>query len=413
MSAFRRQHFALTALFIGAVLLISGCAAAPIRDARNAFYNRSPDAAVQAVSETKEVGDRDRLLWLMEKGAILHHAGRYKESSDVLLEASRLMEKQDIINMGQQTASVMTNDWVTEYKGEYSERLWVHTYLMMNFLMQHRYEGALVEAKKALKLFKEHPEPLERAYFTRALIALCYDNLRLYNDAYIEYKKLADALPDPAAVAPDLYRLARRLGFEEDARRYGALVPESHRLKPPSSQAELVILAGTGKGPVKVSSDIVVPPSIRFSFPRYVRKSAPQAVVTVSDSSGLLNGTLITTDVTAVAEASLSARAARMAFKETARAALKESVARAVERKNDELVSVLVRAILFIMEEPDTRAWETLPGGLTLARFQIAPGVHRDLTIRISGDGVSESMAIPEITVKAGQRVFYSLRASR
>ncbi len=406
-----RRLSALVLLLMGTVPLFWGCTAAPIRDARSTFYREAPEAAAEAVEAAEEVGRRDRLLWLMEKGAILHHAGRYEESTDALLAASRLMEEQDILNVGQQTSALITNDWATEYKGEYSERLWVHTYLMMNFLMRYRYESALVEAKKALKLFRAYPETLDRAYYTRALVALCYENLRLYNDAYIEYKKLAESLPDPSPVAADLYRLARMLGFSREAGRYRDMIPSPHLLPSPAA-AELVIFAGSGKGPVKVSGDIVVPPSIRFSFPRYLRRSSPDAVITVSEAGERLNGTLITTDVTAVAEASLSARATRLAFKETARAALKESVARAIERKNDEVVSVLARAILFIMEEPDTRAWETLPGGLTLARFRLTPGVHRNLIVRLSEAAGGKSVTIPELSVAAGQRVYYSLRAT-
>lgn len=403
--------YGLTALVLGAGLLLGGCTAAPIRDARNAFYTRAPSAAADALSEAEEVTGRDRLLWLMEKGAILHHAGRYEESADALLAAARLMDQQDIVNVGQQTASLATNDWATEYKGEYSERLWVHTYLMMNFLMGYRYDSALVEAKKALKLFKDYPDPLQRAYFTRALIALCYENLRLYNDAYIEYKALAETLPDPAAAAPDLFRMARRLGFADEAERYRAMIPAPDLLPSPNA-AEVVVFAATGKGPVKVSGDIVVPPSIRFSFPRYLRRSSSEASVSISGVNGPTAGILFTTDVTSIAEASLSARAARLAFKETARAALKESVARAIERKNDEFASILARAVLFIMEEPDTRTWETLPAGLTLARFRLAPGVHRDLTIRVAGELGEASIAIPELELRAGQRVYYSIRTT-
>ncbi len=408
----RRIH-GLTALLLGAVLLAAGCTSAPIRDARKAFYTQAPEAAAGALSEAEEVEGRDRLLWLMEKGAILHYAGQYEKSTDALLAAARLMDQQDILNVGQQTASVVTNDWATEYKGEYSERLWVHTYLMMNFLMRYRYDSALVEAKKALKIFKDYPEPLERAYFTRALIALCFENVRLYNDAYIEYKKLAEALPEPAAVAPDLYRLARTLGFTDEAARYRRRVPASDPLASPDA-AEVVVFAGAGKGPVKVSGDIVVPPSIRFSFPRYVRRSpVVGADLSLSDADGPLNGTLITTDITDVAEASLSARAAQLAFKETARAALNESVARAIERENDQLIGVLARAILFIMEEPDTRAWETLPGALTLARFRLPPGTHRHLVLRLADGPNPQTMEIPELTLGARQRVYYILRAKQ
>jgi hypothetical protein len=64
----------------------------------------------------------------------------------------------------------MINDLTATYKGEYSERLWVHTYLMINFLLQNRPDSALVEAKQALEIFDEYPDPLEGDLFTRALL---------------------------------------------------------------------------------------------------------------------------------------------------------------------------------------------------------------------------------------------------
>jgi hypothetical protein len=84
----------------------------------------------------------------------------------------------------------MINDMAATYKGEYCERLWIHTFLMMNFLLQYKYDSALVEAKQALEVFDKYPGSLEGDYFTRALIALCYENMNLWDDVRIEYEKI-------------------------------------------------------------------------------------------------------------------------------------------------------------------------------------------------------------------------------
>ncbi len=212
----RLPQFFILFIFIYSI----GCTAPQLRDARREFYSNQPVKAAAALSGTKQFSDRDKLLLFMEKGLILHHIGKYKESIQELLNASNLIKQQDVISITQQATSLVTTEWITEYKGEYSERLMVHTYLMMNFLLLYKYEDALVEAKQALKILDTYPKALAGAYFTRALTALCYENLREINDAYIEYKKLAAQLSNPAIVASELYRLGSYLGFKDEAEYY-------------------------------------------------------------------------------------------------------------------------------------------------------------------------------------------------
>ena len=174
----RRYLLNLFPWFVAVIFMSAGCGSVHLSRARVAFYDNRSDRAADILDRAAEdIPARDRLIFFMESGTVLHHAGDYPRSIHEFLKASRLMEQQDVISVSRQTASLLINDWLTEYKGEYSERLWVHTYLMMNFLLIGEYESALVEANQALKLFDKYPEALARDYFTRALIALCFDNL--------------------------------------------------------------------------------------------------------------------------------------------------------------------------------------------------------------------------------------------
>jgi tetratricopeptide (TPR) repeat protein len=222
------KYYNPTLIYFSALLfsffLLAGCAAGNINKARNKFYAGRTQKAAEILSE-KEPSKRDRLLFLMEKGMVFHHLGQYESSIKEFLKASNLVEQQETISLTRQTTSLITTEWITEYKGEYSERLWIHTYLMMNYLILNKYEDALVEAKQALEILQKHSESLSGSYFTRALIALCYDNLMEFNDAYIEYKKLSELLPDLSQVATDLYRLSTALGFAEEAEYYKKFLP--------------------------------------------------------------------------------------------------------------------------------------------------------------------------------------------
>ncbi len=402
--------FASLRPLIGAALLLvffSGCTAGALRQARTDFYRNRVDEAA-ATLESDDGSRRDRLLFLMEKGLIYHRAGRYEESIKALLKASRLMEEQEKVSVSQQTGSMVINEWVTEYKGEYSERLWVHSYLMMNYLLLYKYEDALVEAKLALRRMREHSDALKGDYYTRALAALCYENLGLYSDAYIEYKKLAELMPNPVPAAPDLYRLALILGFKDEAAKYRKILPQGWEFSP--KDGELVMFVGVGSGPVKIPGNIVLPPSIRVSFPQYKNRLVPHVQVMAASGTEPLVGTVITTDVSSVSKSALEERATLLMAKESARAAIKEAVAQAVGRKNDDVVVALVRTVLFLMEEPDTRGWETLPGALKLVRFRISPGAHT-VQVRIQG-GVSQTLTFDDIRIHPGARVYRSLRVS-
>lgn len=393
-------------------LLITGCASGPLTNARNAFYDHHPLEAADILSDENAAGNRDRLLLYMEKGLILHYAGEYEKSIATFLKAAELMREQDIINLGSQAASLVTNDWVTEYKGEYAERLWVHTYLMMNYLITYEYEDALVEAKLAIKAFEKYGDSIRDDYFTRALAAFCFEVLREYNGAYIEYKKLASLLPDPAPVAASLFELGMILGFSKEARHYQQFIPPGFNPLPDRHQSgELILFAGIGRGPVKVADNLVAPPSIRISFPRYRARYSGYPQIYVRDSKGRFPATVVSTLMANPAGKSLKERGTRIMTKLAARAAFKEAIAQAVEKEDDTgLIGALVRVILFISEEADTRCWETLPGRLSLIRICLPPGNYR-LSVHIQGK-YSEEIDLGNIRIRSGVKVYRSIRAS-
>ena len=379
--------------------LISGCTSAKLNMARDAFYNGQIDQASGALSSAEDVSTRDQLLYFMEKGAILHHAGDYQGSIDFLLNAAALMQDQDVISAGQQTASMVTSEWLTDYKGEYAERLLVHTYLMMDFLMLGNHESALVEAKQALEVYDTYPEACFADYFTRALIAHCYEAENEINGAYIEYKKLAELMGDPAPVARKLCTLGRRLGFDDEVEHFRQFIPEAELKRNVRPAGELIVFVSQGKSPVKIPHNIVLPPSIRFSFSTYEDRSGclvPPSVGPLADAGP---SDMITTDVGEILKASLKERLVAVIAKETARVVAKEAIAHNINGDN---LEVLVRLVFFLMEVPDTRCWETLPATLTIIRVPLSPGANQ-IHLNIMG----QTVTLPKIDIHPGNGSFY------
>jgi uncharacterized protein len=357
------------------LLLSAGCANVPLQKARNAYYSGDPARADEILEGCKGISDKDLLLCYMEKGLILFYQEQYEKSTEALLNASKFIKDQDQVSITEQSSALVVNDWAITYKGEYSEKLWVHTFLMMDYLMQHKYEDALVEAKLALEVYDKYSSSLADDHFTRALIALCYENMNMPDDARIEYEKLASAI-----------------GVEK-------IVPEQLS----SGKGELVLFISQGRSPIKYPVDIVLPPSTRISIPRF-SDEPPSPSVTVRLDGAASDPVKVYTDIGEVDRKSLNDRSAQYITRQAVRVGAKEAISEKVGEKN-ELAEALVRVFLFLVEEADTRSWETLPNGLTLVRIKLDAGVH-DVEISSGGSGIVHV----KVDVPEGKRLYRSLR---
>ncbi len=367
------KHIAFGAIFI---LILTGCSSLPLQKARDAFYGGDLEKAGRSLEDCTDISKKDRLLCYMEDGVILHYSGAYEKSTEALLDASRFMKQQEQISASEQTSAVLINDRVTTYKGEYGERLWVHTFLMMDYLLDYDYEDALVEARQALEVYDAHPGSLTDDYFSRALIALCFENMQLPDDARIEYEKLSKAMGggDFAAVAI------------------------------PPGKGELVLFVGQGRVPHKISTDMAFPPSIRISVPRYT-DSQPAPPLTFRCDDRDITPLEVSTDLGDVDRKSLNDRSAAYLTRQALRAGAKESIANEIGEHN-QLGEAMARIVFFLLEEADVRSWETLPGHMTLVRIELDAGVH-DLKI---SSGYSNPVHLEALDIPEGRRVYRSIR---
>lgn len=394
-------------LLILLLLFLNGCAGR-LNQASRSYYAGDAQQALDLLEKGDALGQRNQLLFLLEKGVVLHQLGEYRQSITELLEAVRLLDQFEVVSITEQTGSLVTSEWLTRYKGEYSERLWVHSYLMMNYLLLGEYDDALVEAKQALARLQEYPEALNADYFTRALIALSFATLGEDNDAYLVYRRLADDLPNPAPIAADIVNHAERLGMVDEVEKYRPFIPRPL----PSEESELVLFVANGRIPIKRPGNVVLPPSIRFAFPYYSGEKISQPGINVWPRRWTYLP-LISTDLGAVARKALDARKIRVIAKESLRVAAKEAIAQSVGNKNDVAAEAIVRVALFLLEEPDTRSWQTLPGRLTLVRIPLPPGRHKlQLEFESTGFNRRHIVDLPEIQLRQGQRLFYPLRLS-
>ena len=227
---------ATLAALLATLLLCTACATPqPIARARAELRGGNADAALATLSEA-EVPRRDRLLLLLDRGLAAQAAGRYRESTEALAEADALVERLDYVSVRDQGASLLVSDRVSSYRGESAERLWIHTFQMINFLALGETEGAAVEARRAVRELEEHGDTFAADPVTRLLAAMSFEAAGQVDGAGVEYRRLVgedesealDGMPDGVLRAAWLN--ARRTARPDVATRLAAAMSEEDRI---------------------------------------------------------------------------------------------------------------------------------------------------------------------------------------
>lgn len=367
------------------VLLLSlqACATSTsLQIAREQFRHGSTSDAIQTLSEAN-VSRRDQLLLHLDRGMVAQAAGQYIESVTAFERAITLVDELSYISVRDQTSSLLTNDWAKRYSGEYSERLWIHTFQMMNFLLLGSAESAAVEARRAVELFEEHGELLREDQFTRALMGLSFEAAGQLDSAQVEYRKLAEDFDDPI---PSLSK---------------------------KSDSELILFIATGFINPKLPGDLFLNYDVRISWPYYASYVDVRPSVTVQSQGKEVSDTIVAdTTLVSISAKALQARGTSIAAKQALRIATKQGIADVV-RKEDALAGDIVRLLLTILEQADTRSWETLPANMLLLRIPLPAG-EQSVTVRLNGHAPgSGSLGFQrtlDVNLEPGDRQFQLLR---
>ncbi len=376
-------------LWLVALTVLSGCTTSGVmQQAHWQFLSGDTAAAVSTLGGSDQVARKDRLLYWLEKGMYLHYAGDYERSSQELLKAAEYIQQSDYISLTSEARELLANEWASSYRGEYSEQLWVHSILMMNFLHMGRYDSAAVEARRALEVMDSRTEVLKPDYFTRALIALSFEAAQQANDAYIVNRKLADDSKTNALDAV-LFKQASTLGFASDA---VELKKRSNNAELNTSSNVAVLFIAAGQVPQKFSGSLITSDVTRLAFPQYAFAESRPEPLSVLVNGNPCNCSAISSDLGELVSASLNKRGVSLATKSLIRAAAKDAVADAAADA-DEIVGELTRLLLFALEEADTRSWRSLPRHFTMIRVPL-PSSDTIQTLQISRGTQTQTLTI-------------------
>lgn len=404
-------------------------------------------AAAKLVEENQEeYGERNAVLYNMDRGVLYHYAGKYKESNQAFELAERRIDELFTESISGHAAAFLVNDNTLPYKGEDFEAVIINLYRALNYIQLGQVEGALVEARKVnhkLDLInRQYDADKKNVYaedaFARALMGVFYEiggSREDLNDAYISnnlsHRTFKNAYAKNYGVkAPDflgsnLVATASFMGekeFNEAKRAYSALTPLTLEEKRQNGQIYLVHFAG--KAPTKVESNIraVMPDGnlLKIAFPGY----RPRPYL-IKGSRVVVNGKPAgpleyIEPIGAIAMENLSNRKGRIAAKAIARATTKYLANRALQeraRKNSEGAGLLAWAVGNIAteatEQADLRAWETLPDRVLMGRVVLPPGEHKVVVeFTTGGGGVVSKRNLGQVSIRAGQTKFMILQTS-
>ncbi|RYF03030.1 MAG: hypothetical protein EOO40_12650, partial [Deltaproteobacteria bacterium] len=92
-------------------------------------------------------GAKDELLYLMDRGMLLHLAGDWTASNAVLAQAQQTAEALWTESIGEHAAALLTTDNALSYPGEDFELAFLHVLAALNYLGLQQHDEAQVETR--------------------------------------------------------------------------------------------------------------------------------------------------------------------------------------------------------------------------------------------------------------------------
>jgi len=389
-----------------------------------------------AKSWSKGYGERNRVLFDLDRGLLLHFGGKFPESNSFFFEAEEKMEELYTKRIRDESASLLVNDNLLPYEGEDFEKVLTNFFAAINYLQLRNLEDALVEARKIghkLSVLGDKYEGKGRYHqdgLAQYLSGFIYELMGKWDDAYISYHKSFEAykgqpqiypFPLPSFLAQNLLRLSQYLGREDDFHRLRAkFAPIKWRNQEEVERGgEVLVLAFSGRGPVKKEFSLTVEKkdkkgngyTFKLALPRFAPRPSQIASAEVL-IDGEIQLLILAEDIEVIARKVLEDRLPLIEAKAVARSLAKAKADQEVKKKMGEgglnrLLKFGLDEVVKASERADLRCWRTLPAKIYLRRLILPPGPHRAGLRFISSRGqILQEYTFPKFNLeKGGYRV--------
>ena len=457
----KRTAFArLLAFVVTACAIHSGCASQMARSPYVKSYVDGQDFAA-ALEEIEQIDKgTSRLLYLYEKGLVLHYSARYDESNEALEEAERLYDDLYTKSLSRELGSLLTSDNIIQYRGERFETALVHYYKILNYLSISRPEEAVVECRKLNNRLRTFADSGDSVYvndpFLQYLTGMVYFEAGEVQDADVSLRVALDTynalekrygVDVPVSLYCDLIRCAETLGDEEAASRYRDAADSCGAPGPGERFGTVNVFLECGYVSYKVEENVVFPIYknevgedtdvdefargltlrygqpvdtgleldylLRIALPAMVPSPEPfvdAGVRVYVDGKPRRTRVQVVENLDALAFEAFESHRGLIMVKTVSRALAKYLAKQGADKENA-LAGWLVNLFNVATEGADIRSWATLPQTIRMARLVLPEGTY-DLEIILHnqiGDE-EESYAIKDVKVIPGRSTFLSYR---
>ncbi|MBI3314998.1 MAG: hypothetical protein HYZ86_03545 [Candidatus Omnitrophica bacterium] len=383
------------------------------------------DKAVSFLGEDPSAyGPNNKLLFWLDRGLVLHLAGRYAESVGAFESAKRKFDELYTRSISQMAVAVAVNDYGQEYRGEDYECVLVNIFQALNFAAMDNISEALVEARDmdARSKWTKTDDA-----FARMLFGILYQAAGTpqdLNDAYIDDVR-----------SRDIYQNTYKSQYGVDVPKILAQNLAMVQTPDVRAKAEVYLFHYTGFIPLKVADVFPIPLDTShvtaISFPRYadrvsdVRFSVFSAVGPAVGGAGRTraqDSTELVQDIGAIAKKILDDRKvlilAKAGLRPIGKYLLEKTVEANVRDKNSEvpadIVNLFANVYNLYSEQADVRGWQTLPEKIRAARLLLEPGRYEFFVEDFDEKGAPLSKRpLGVFDLQAGRKKFFIVRSYR
>ena len=422
---------------------------------REALIEDDYDRALAAVEEIDP--SNSKLLYLYEKGFVLHCRGDYAGSSEAFAQSEIVLEDLYTKSVTREAAALAISETIAQYRGDAFEAVFVNYYQILNYLGMGDIEGAMVECRRVnrkLQMLKDGGETyFENDPFIQYLTGIVYEMGGERDDAGVSYRVAAElydsgeyaaATPLPPSFFCDAAENAYRRGDREESVTYAA---RAH-CATGADTGYVSLFLGCGQVVRKRETSVVLPifesdewtDNEKFANEMAARRGAHYdrqvkvkywlkvalpvlellpphytgAVVRARRADGppaAATRTVVVSNVDAFAEQAFREKESTMFVRAIVRAIAKYLAQQGADDA-DEGFGALVNLFNVVTETADTRSWSTLPRSIYLARLDLPAGRYRLEADLLGPDGRSVgSIAFDDVDVRAGSYVIRNAHA--
>lgn len=400
------------------IVFIGGCASYHIQqlDFHRSLLLHQPERALELL-DAQRTKRRDKVLYRLNKGMLLHYLGDYHQSNRFLESAKNRIRKLEAVSVLENVGAISLNETLRSYAGQPHEKMMLYVYKAMNYLALAEVSAARVEILQADIQINEwisanQQHAIASCAFVRYLAGMVFEANNEMDEALIAYRKSYEIYKlrgwaIPRTLQGDLLRLSRHLQLDDEYRFYQEIFRVDTHVGEfkPNAQGELIYI---------LNNSLIIPleehvmaifnedmqEDIFVALPYYppvglnMNHELPYNPVYINERSVFPE---FFENLEWLARENLEERMPGLVARAIARVVVKQ---KAVDEANEEskLLGFITKAAANVSEQADTRSWSTLPASIAVARVFLQPGVYY-----IGGSHGAKSKSVK---INAGAKTF-------